>query len=201
MNFPPNRFKQALREGKPLIGLWSSLCSNIAAEAISGSGFDWTLIDMEHAPNELPIMITQLQALSNSSTVPVVRPAWNDMVLIKRILDAGAHNLLVPYVQTVEEALVKWGFRYVTREDWGRLRRLFQSAFVFKLVGAGIGGYFLLGQLSQSQKDVAKAQVKGPLTDACKTYFIRNNSWPPSLACMSGAGAAMSGAATFANPA
>lgn len=104
MNLTPNRFKQALREGKPLIGLWSSLCSNIAAEAISGSGFDWTLLDMEHAPNELPIMITQLQALSNSSTVPVVRPAWNDMVLIKRILDAGAHNLLVPYVQTVEEA-------------------------------------------------------------------------------------------------
>jgi len=104
MNLAQNRFKQALRAGKPLIGLWSSLCSNIAAEAIAGSGFDWTLLDMEHAPNELPIMITQLQALSNSSTVPVVRPAWNDMVLIKRILDAGAHNLLVPYVQTVEEA-------------------------------------------------------------------------------------------------
>jgi 2-keto-3-deoxy-L-rhamnonate aldolase RhmA len=104
MNLPPNQFKQALRAGRPLIGLWSSLCSNIAVEVISRSGFDWTLIDTEHAPNELPIVITQLQALSGSATVPVVRPAWNDMVIIKRLLDAGAHNLLIPYVQTVEEA-------------------------------------------------------------------------------------------------
>ncbi|HTD87285.1 MAG TPA: HpcH/HpaI aldolase/citrate lyase family protein [Candidatus Binatia bacterium] len=104
MNFPPNTFKQALRAGKPLIGLWSSLCSNIAVEVISRSGFDWTLIDTEHAPNELPTVITQLQALTGSPTAPVVRPAWNDMVVIKRLLDAGAHNLLVPYVQTADEA-------------------------------------------------------------------------------------------------
>ena len=104
MNFPPNAFKHALRAGKPLIGLWSSLCSNIAVEAISRSGFDWTLIDTEHAPNELPNVITQLQALIGSSTVPVVRPAWNDTVIIKRLLDAGAHNLLIPYVQTADEA-------------------------------------------------------------------------------------------------
>jgi 4-hydroxy-2-oxoheptanedioate aldolase len=104
MNLPPNLFKQAVRAGKPLIGLWSSLCSNIAVEAISHSGFDWTLIDTEHAPNELPSVIAQLQALKGSSTIPVVRPAWNDMVLIKRLLDAGAHNLLIPYVQTADEA-------------------------------------------------------------------------------------------------
>ena len=104
MNFPPNTFKQALRAGKPLIGLWSSLCSNIAVEVISRSGFDWTLIDTEHAPNELPSVITQLQALIGSGTVPVVRPAWNDTVIIKRLLDSGAHNLLIPYVQTADEA-------------------------------------------------------------------------------------------------
>jgi 4-hydroxy-2-oxoheptanedioate aldolase len=104
MNLPPNAFKQALRSGRPQIGLWSSLCSNIAVEAISRSGFDWTLIDTEHAPNELPTVIAQLQALGTSTTVPVVRPAWNDLVLIKRLLDAGAHNLLVPYVQTADEA-------------------------------------------------------------------------------------------------
>src|SRR5687767_680056 len=104
MNLPPNAFKQALRAGRPQIGIWSSLCSNIAIEVISRSGFDWTLIDTEHAPNEVPSVIAQLQALGNSTTIPVVRPAWNDLVIIKRLLDAGAHNLLIPYVQTADEA-------------------------------------------------------------------------------------------------
>lgn len=104
MNIPPNPFKKALREGKPQIGLWSSLCSNIAAEVISRSGFDWILIDSEHAPNELSGIFSQLQAMTGGTAVPVVRPAWNDIVIIKRLLDIGAHNLLVPYVQTVEEA-------------------------------------------------------------------------------------------------
>jgi 4-hydroxy-2-oxoheptanedioate aldolase len=99
-----NPFKQALREGRPQIGLWSSLCSNIATEVISGSGFDWILIDTEHAPNELPAVLSQLQATTGGAATPVVRPAWNDLVLIKRFLDIGAHNLLIPYVQTVEEA-------------------------------------------------------------------------------------------------
>ena len=100
----PNPFKQAIREGRPQIGLWSSLCSNIATEVIAGSGFDWILIDTEHAPNELPMVLSQLQGLVGGSAVPVVRPAWNDMVLMKRLLDVGVQNLLVPYVQTVEEA-------------------------------------------------------------------------------------------------
>jgi 4-hydroxy-2-oxoheptanedioate aldolase len=100
----PNPFKQAIRAGRPQIGLWSSLCSNIAAEVIAGSGFDWILIDTEHAPNELPAVFSQLQALAGGTAVPVVRPAWNDMVLMKRLLDIGAQNLLIPYVQTADEA-------------------------------------------------------------------------------------------------
>ena len=71
---------------------------------ILGAGFDWLLLDMEHAPNELPSIIAQLQAIGVGQSAAIVRPAWNDAVLIKRILDAGAQNLLVPYVQTVEEA-------------------------------------------------------------------------------------------------
>ena len=55
----PNAFKAAILEHKPQIGLWSSLCSNIAAEVISGSGFDWILIDTEHAPNEVPALLSQ----------------------------------------------------------------------------------------------------------------------------------------------
>src|SRR6266498_4855299 len=101
---PINLFKQAIREGRPQIGLWSSLCSNLAAEVIGGAGFDWILLDTEHAPNELPMVLSQLQALVGGTAVPVVRPAWNDVVLIKRFLDIGAQNLLVPYVQTVEES-------------------------------------------------------------------------------------------------
>src|SRR5213593_574033 len=101
---PANIFKQAIREGRTKTGLWCSLCSNVAAEVISDSGFDWILIDTEHAPNELPMVFGQLQALVGSTAAPVVRPAWNDMVLMKRLLDIGVQNFLVPYVQTPEEA-------------------------------------------------------------------------------------------------
>jgi 4-hydroxy-2-oxoheptanedioate aldolase len=101
---PDNLFKRALREGRPQIGLWSSLCSNVAAEVIAGAGFDWILIDTEHAPNELPMVLSQLQALGGGTATPVIRPAWNDLVLIKRFLDIGAQNLLIPYIQTADEA-------------------------------------------------------------------------------------------------
>src|SRR5260221_11958522 len=104
MNTEANSFKQAIREGQPQIGLWASLCSNLAAEVIASAGFDWILIDTEHAPNELPMVFSQLQALVGGTAAPVVRPAWNDMVLVKRLLDGGAQNLLIPYVQTAEEA-------------------------------------------------------------------------------------------------
>jgi 4-hydroxy-2-oxoheptanedioate aldolase len=100
----PNTFKQAVREGRTQLGLWCSLCSNVAAEVIADSGFDWILIDTEHAPNELPMVFSQLQALVGGTAAPIVRPAWNDMVLMKRLLDIGVQNFLVPYVQTVEEA-------------------------------------------------------------------------------------------------
>src|SRR6185369_10305929 len=101
---PVNLFKQAIREGRPQIGLWSSICSNLAAEVIAGSGFDWILVDTEHAPNELPTVFSQLEALAGGTAAPVVRPAWNDMVLMKRLLDIGVQNLLIPYVQTADEA-------------------------------------------------------------------------------------------------
>lgn len=101
---PPNRFKAALLKGQPQVGLWSSLCSNIVAEIIGGSGFDWIVIDTEHAPNEVPGLLSQLQAMVNGTAEPVVRCAWNDAVLMKRILDIGARSLLVPFVQNAEEA-------------------------------------------------------------------------------------------------
>ncbi len=98
-----NAFKHALAAGKLQIGLWSSLCSNIAAEIISDSGFDWILLDTEHSPNEIPDLLGQLQAMQGSATTPIIRPAWNDAVLAKRALDIGAQSLLFPYVQNAEE--------------------------------------------------------------------------------------------------
>jgi 4-hydroxy-2-oxoheptanedioate aldolase len=99
-----NAFKHDLAAGKLQIGLWSSLCSSIAAEIISDSGFDWILLDTEHSPNEIPALVGQLQAMQASKTTPIIRPAWNDAVLAKRALDIGAQTLLFPYVQNAEEA-------------------------------------------------------------------------------------------------
>ncbi len=104
MDLPVNKFKRALREGKPQIGMWSSLSSHIVAEILAHAGFDWVLLDTEHSPNELPMVQSQLHAMTGGTATPVVRPAWNDMVLIKRYLDIGAQSLLLPYVQTPEEA-------------------------------------------------------------------------------------------------
>lgn len=102
--FQINAFKHGLAAGKLQIGLWSSLCSNIAAEIISDSGFDWILLDTEHSPNEVPNLLQQLQAVQRGTATPIVRPAWNDAVLAKRCLDIGAQTLLFPYVQNAEEA-------------------------------------------------------------------------------------------------
>lgn len=104
MELPVNKFKLALKQGKPQIGIWSSLCSHIAAETLADAGFDWVLVDTEHSPNELPMVQNQLDALTGGTAEPIVRPAWNDTVLIKRYLDIGARTLLIPYVQNAEEA-------------------------------------------------------------------------------------------------
>jgi 4-hydroxy-2-oxoheptanedioate aldolase len=104
MELPVNKFKRALKEKKPQIGMWSSLSSPIVAEILAHAGFDWVLLDTEHSPNELPMVMSQLHAMAGGSATPVVRPAWNDMVLVKRFLDIGAQSLLLPYVQTAEEA-------------------------------------------------------------------------------------------------
>ena len=100
----PNLFKAALRQGKQQIGLWTALCSNITAEIVAASGFDWVVIDTEHAPNEVPAVLTQLQAMGRGTAEPVVRVAWNDPVLIKRVLDVGARTLLIPFVENAGEA-------------------------------------------------------------------------------------------------
>lgn len=99
-----NPLKTALNEQRRQIGFWTSMRSNVAAEIVGHAGFDWILIDMEHAPNEAPDVLVQLQAMATGTAEPVVRCAWNDAVLIKRVLDLGARSLLVPMVQNADEA-------------------------------------------------------------------------------------------------
>ncbi len=104
MQLPTNPFKHAIKRREMQYGLWSTLSSTIAAEIVAGSGFDWLMFDTEHCPTEMPGVLSQLQAIAGCETTPVVRPAWNDPVLIKRLLDIGAQTLMVPYVQSAAEA-------------------------------------------------------------------------------------------------
>ena len=104
MDLPVNTLKRALKAGQRQIGLWCSLNSHFAVEVVAGSGFDWVLLDTEHSPNELPMVFSQLQAAAAYPVHPVVRVPWNDMVTIKRFLDIGAQTLLIPYVQSEQEA-------------------------------------------------------------------------------------------------
>lgn len=99
-----NQFKRALRQKRPQIGLWLGLCSSYSAELLAGAGFDWLLIDGEHAPNDVRSVLEQLQAIAAYPSHPVVRPAWNDAVMIKQLLDIGAQTLLVPMIQNAEQA-------------------------------------------------------------------------------------------------
>lgn len=104
MKLPPNDFKRALDQGSAQIGIWMGLCNPVTSEICALAGYDWCLIDCEHAPNTIETTLRQLQALAAYPIAPVVRPAWNDPVEIKRLLDIGARNLLIPMVQSAEEA-------------------------------------------------------------------------------------------------
>jgi 4-hydroxy-2-oxoheptanedioate aldolase len=99
-----NTFTRALAKGERQLGLWVSLAHPYSAEVVAGAGFDWALVDMEHSPGTLDTVLGQLQAFAASNTTAIVRPDWNDAVLVKRLLDMGAPGLLFPMIQTVEEA-------------------------------------------------------------------------------------------------
>lgn len=100
----PNSFKRDLLAGKKLIGCWASLSNAITTEVLGVAGFDWILLDGEHSPNDVTTFIPQLMALKDSPSAPVVRPSSNNEVEIKRLLDAGFYNFLVPLVESAAEA-------------------------------------------------------------------------------------------------
>jgi 2-keto-3-deoxy-L-rhamnonate aldolase RhmA len=134
-----NAFKEAVRQRHRRFGIWSSLCSNLLAEIMGDAGFDWILFDTEHAPNDLQLLIGQLQAIRGTEVQPVVRPAANDPVLIKRVLDIGFRNILVPFVQNADEAAravratrypprgIRGVSAYQRNNSYGRLDRYFET--------------------------------------------------------------------------
>ncbi|GAB5097876.1 aldolase/citrate lyase family protein [Caballeronia sp. HLA56] len=104
MELPINIFKRELSKGIPQFGLWAAFADAYVTEALATTGFDWLLVDNEHAPNDLRSTLAQLQSMAPYRTQPVVRPVRNDAALIKQLLDVGAQSLLLPMIDTPEQA-------------------------------------------------------------------------------------------------
>ena len=104
MQLPANAFKAALRSGRPQIGLWLGLADAYVSELVASTGFDWLAIDAEHAPNDPRSVLAQLQALAPYPVQAVVRTPSGDPTLLKQYLDIGAQTLLVPMVESAEQA-------------------------------------------------------------------------------------------------
>jgi 2-dehydro-3-deoxyglucarate aldolase/4-hydroxy-2-oxoheptanedioate aldolase len=99
-----NPAAEALRSGKKLSAAWLQAGSPVTAEILAEAGFDILLVDLEHGPGDIMTLVSQIQAMKGEKAVPFARASWNDMVQIKRILDAGANGIVVPYVCTAAEA-------------------------------------------------------------------------------------------------
>lgn len=103
MPAPINKLKAALAAKTVQRGIWMNLVSPIAAEALAGAGFDWLLIDGEHGPNDIPTILSQLQAIGSRTSV-VVRPPVGEVRIIKQLLDLGVQTILVPMIESAEHA-------------------------------------------------------------------------------------------------
>jgi 4-hydroxy-2-oxoheptanedioate aldolase len=104
MDMPRNQFKRTLAAGGSQIGLFLGLANSYTAEILAGAGFDFLLIDAEHGPNDVPLVLAQLQAIQGYPVNVVVRPANDHPALIKQLLDIGAQTLLVPMVESAAQA-------------------------------------------------------------------------------------------------
>ncbi|MDE1180360.1 4-hydroxy-2-oxoheptanedioate aldolase [Paraburkholderia sp.] len=105
MPTPRNPFKHAIAENRRQFGLWAALADPYVTELLATAGFDWLLIDGEHAPNDVRSTLAQLQAVAPYLSHPIVRPVKSDAALIKQLLDIGAQTLLLPMIDTVEQAI------------------------------------------------------------------------------------------------
>jgi 4-hydroxy-2-oxoheptanedioate aldolase len=141
VEMPHNSFKRALREGKPQIGLWVGMVDPSVAELLAGAGFDWLCLDAEHSPNDVRTVLAQLQAIAPYPVQAVVRPVHGASELIKQYLDIGVQTIVVPMIETPEQAArVVAATRYPPRghrgvasattraSRWGRIEAYFQHA-------------------------------------------------------------------------
>ncbi len=104
MQIETNHFEHNIKAGKKQVGLWVTLANGLAAEVVAHAGYDWVVVDTEHSPGSVRDTATQLQAFAGTKTVPLARPPWNDAVMIKRLMDIGAPGLVIPMIESVEEA-------------------------------------------------------------------------------------------------
>lgn len=104
MDLPVNTFKRAISAGRTIFGAWLSSGTAATAEAMGCVGFDFLVIDMEHAPVDAPQMVDVLRGVNCTAAAYIVRLPWNDMVMVKRALDSGAQSVMMPFVQNAEEA-------------------------------------------------------------------------------------------------
>lgn len=99
-----NTMKEKWARGEVTHGAWLSIPSSFSAEIMAHQGFDWVCIDMQHGVVDYQVALTMLQAISSTETIPIVRVPWNEMGIIGKVLDAGAMGVIVPMVNSVEEA-------------------------------------------------------------------------------------------------
>jgi 4-hydroxy-2-oxoheptanedioate aldolase len=141
MHMPKNAFKRALHAGEQQIGLWVGMVDPAIVELLAGAGFDWLCLDAEHSPNDVRTVLAQLQAIAPYPVQAVVRPVHGASELIKQYLDIGVQTLLVPMVETPDQAArVVAATRYPTRghrgvasattraSRWGRIEGYLQNA-------------------------------------------------------------------------
>ena len=100
----PNHVKHAWKQGKQTVGGWLNVDSVHVAETMAGLPFDWLCIDMQHGLLDYNDVRNMLPAISTTDTVPIVRVPWNEPYIIMKVLDAGAYGVIVPLVNTREEA-------------------------------------------------------------------------------------------------
>lgn len=109
----PNTVLQNLRQGKPQIGAWLGIGNSSSAEVMAHQGFDWLCVDTQHGAIDFSTALPMLQAISNTPTMPFVRVPWNEPSIIMKYLDAGAYGIIVPMIETKEDAeAAVWAMRY-----------------------------------------------------------------------------------------
>ncbi len=104
MDMPVNQFKRALGAGRTVYGTWLMSAAPSTAEALGSAGFDFLVVDMEHVPIDTPQLVDLLRTVAGTPASAVTRVPWNDLVMVKRALDAGAQTIMFPFVQNAEEA-------------------------------------------------------------------------------------------------